>query len=81
MASTEERVRKLIDDNIEIEGRPIGQALDLDVNIGEGGVSSADIVAFWQLVNAEFNVSIPAEEFAEMLTPRALIDYLAANAA
>ncbi|MCY3919751.1 MAG: acyl carrier protein [Chloroflexota bacterium] len=79
MASIEERVRKLVDDNIEVEGRPLGRPLDLDVNIAEAGVASADIVALWQMVNAEFNVSIPAEEFAEMLTPQALIDYLNAN--
>ncbi|MXY79897.1 MAG: acyl carrier protein [Chloroflexi bacterium] len=81
MASIEERVRKLVDESFEIEGRPIGRPLDLDLNIAEGGVSSANIVAFWKLVNEEFSVSIPAEEFAEMLTPRTLIDYLEANAA
>lgn len=80
MASTEERLRKLVDDNLEIEGRSAGQPLDLDRNIAEAGVSSPDIVAFWKLVNEEFGISIPAETFAGLLTPRSLVEYLDANA-
>ena len=76
MATTEERLRQIVDDNLEIEGRTPGSPLDLERNIADAGVPSPDIVAFWKLVNEEFGVDISAEEFAELLTPGALIAHL-----
>ena len=79
MASTEERVRALVDANLQIEGRSAGQPLTPDLNIIDAGVNSTDVVAFWRLVCEEFGVDIPAEEFAELLTPSDLIAYLDAH--
>lgn len=79
MSTTEDRIRTLIDDNLEIEGRSAGQPLNLDTNIVESGVSSTDVVAFWQLVCEEFGVDIAAEDFAELLTPSDLIAHLEAS--
>jgi len=79
MSSTEERVRALVDANLDIEGRSEGQPLTLDLSIVDAGVSSTDVVAFWKVVCAEFGVDIPAEEFAELLTPGDLIAYLDAQ--
>ena len=79
MSSTEERVRALVDANLDIDGRSEGQPLTLDLSIVDAGVSSTDIVAFWKVVCAEFGVDIPAEEFAELLTPGDLIAYLEAQ--
>jgi len=76
MASTEERIRALVDANLQIEGRSAGQPLTPDLNIIDAGVSSSDVVAFWRLVCEEFGVDISAEEFAELLTPSDLIAYL-----
>ncbi len=76
MATTEERLRKIVDDNLEVEGRSTGEPIDLDRNIADAGVPSPDIVAFWKLVNEEFGVDISAEQFAELLTPRDLIAHL-----
>lgn len=76
MSSTEERVRAIVDQTVEIEGREAGQPLDLTRNVAETGVSSSDIVAFWQMVNQEFGTDISAEEFAELLTPQDLINHL-----
>ena len=81
MATNEERLISLLDENLTIEGRTAGDPINLDHNIADAGVSSQDIVAFWRLVNEEFSLSIPAEEFAELLTPRSLIEYLDAQAA
>ena len=81
MATTAERLVKLIDDNIEIEGRSTGDPLNLDRNMADAGVASADIVAFWRLVNEEFSAEISREEFAELLTPRDLIAHLDGSAA
>ncbi|MCY3634587.1 MAG: phosphopantetheine-binding protein [bacterium] len=76
MSSTEERIRAIVDQTVEIEGRDPGQPLDLSRNVAETGVSSSDIVAFWQMVNQEFGTDISAEEFAELLTPQDLINHL-----
>lgn len=76
MSSTEERIRAIVDQTVEIEGRDAGQPLDLTRNVAETGVSSSDIVAFWQAVNEEFGTDISAEEFAELLTPQDLINHL-----
>lgn len=76
MSSTEERIRAIVDQTVEIEGREAGQPIDLTRNVAETGVSSSDIVAFWQMVNEEFGTDISAEEFAELLTPQDLIDHL-----
>ena len=81
MATTEERVIRLFDENLTVEGRSPGDPVNMDRNIAEAGVSSQDIVAFWKLVNQEFNVSISSEQFAELPTPRNLIEYLDTHAA
>lgn len=79
MSSTEDRIRALVDENLQIEGREKGQPVNLDGNIVEAGVSSTDVVAFWRLVCEEFGVDIPADDFAELLTPSDLIAYLDAH--
>ena len=78
MSSTEERVRALVDANLQIEGRTAGQPL-ANLNIVDAGVSSTDVVAFWRLVCEEFGIDIPAEEFAELLTSSDLIAYIDAR--
>lgn len=81
MPTNEERLIKLIDDNLTVEGRNQGDALNMDLNIVEAGVPSADIVAFLKLVNEEFGTSISAGDCGDLLTPRSLVEYLDANAA
>ena len=80
MSSTEERVRALVDANLDIEGRSAGSPLTMDLSIVDAGVSSTDVVAFWKVVCEEFGVDISAEEFAELLTPGDLIAHLDARA-
>ena len=79
MSSTEDRLRALVDANLEIAGRSQGQALNPDLNILDAGVSSTDVVAFWRLVCEEFGIDIPAEEFAGLMTTSDLIAYLNAH--
>lgn len=80
MSTTEERVRALVDANLDIEGRSAGQPLTMDLSIVDAGVSSTDVVAFWRVVCEEFGVDISAEDFAELLTPGDLIAHLDAQA-
>lgn len=81
MATNEERLVQLIDDNLMIDGRNPGDPLNMDRNIADAGVPSADIVAFLKLVNENFGVSISAGDCGDLLTPRNLVEYLDANVA
>jgi acyl carrier protein len=58
MASTEERLRQLVDENLEVDGRAIGQELNLGGNLMDAGVSSVDFVAFMKVVVNEFGVNM-----------------------
>lgn len=81
MPTNEERLIKLVDDNLSIEGRNAGEPLNLDRDISEAGVPSGDIIAFLEVVNEHFGVSIAAGDCGDLLTPRSLLAYLDANAA
>ncbi len=76
MATTEERIRKLVDDNLEVEGRTAGQPLDLNSSLRDSGVSSLDIVAFGKIVAQDFSVSMTPDDCATINTIGALIDFL-----
>ena len=81
MSSTEARIRALVDENLEIEGRPMGRPLDLDSSLRDSGVSSLDFVAFAKLVATEFDVEVSMEECASINSVRELITFLDAKAA
>ena len=76
MATTEERLRKLVDDNLEIEGRTAGDPLHVDYSLRESGISSVDFVAFARLVADEFGVSFSPEDCAKYSTVGELIALL-----
>ena len=78
MATTEERIRKLVDENLEIDGRPIGRPLDVNSSLRDSGVSSVDFVAFAKVVADEFNVSFSPEDCAKYNTIGDLIEALEA---
>lgn len=81
MSATEERIRRLVDENLEIDGRPMGRPLDLDSSLRDAGVSSLDFVAFAKLVAAEFDVEVSMEECASINSVGELIEFLDAKAA
>ncbi len=76
MANAEERLRKLVDDNLEIEGRPAGRPLDPDSSLRDAGVSSVEFVAFAKLVAEEFNVSFSLEDCSRFKSLGELIEHL-----
>ncbi len=80
MASTEERLRQLADENLEVDGQPIGKLLDLGKGLADLGVSSMDAVSFAKVIEQEFNVSLLPEKAGEIPTIGDLIAYLEANA-
>ncbi len=72
MTSTEDRIRKLIGENLEIDG----STLDLNISLTEAGVSSMDLVSFAKLVSQEFGVSFSPDDCARLNSVRALIGFL-----
>ena len=81
MASTEDRLRKLISENLEIDGQPISADLDLNTSLTDHGVSSMDLVSFVAVLQDEFNVKFTPEDCNEPQKLSALIELLDANAA
>ena len=78
MASIEERLRQLADENLEVDGKPLN--LDPSKNLFDLGLSSVDIVAFGKVVAQEFKVPLTPEKGAKIKSFRDLIAYLEANA-
>lgn len=76
MPSTEERIRKLVDENLEVDGRPLGRPLDLNSSLRDSGVSSLDFVAFGKIVAQEFNVTMTPDDCARVNTVGELIEFL-----
>ena len=81
MASTEDRVRKLIGDNLEVDGKPVDASMDLSSNLTDAGVSSIDIVSFARVIQNEFGISFTPEHCTELQTIGQLIEFLDASAA
>lgn len=80
MASIEERLRQLADENLEVDGQPVGKLLDPDKGLADLGVSSMDAVSFAKVLEQEFNVSLLPNKAGEIQTVGELIAYLEANA-
>ncbi len=76
MATIEQRLRKLVDENLEIEGRPIGSALDLDTSLRDAGLSSVELVAFAKVVGEEFGVGLTPEDCANYKSLGELVAFL-----
>ena len=76
MATTEERLRKLVDENLEIESRPMGRPLDLSSSLRDSGVSSVDFVAFTKVVAEEFGVNFTPEDCAKYESLGDLVGFL-----
>lgn len=76
MASVEERLRKLVDENLEIEGRSVGEPLHLDSSLRDSGISSVYFVAFVKLVADEFGVSFSPDDCAKYSTVGDLVAHL-----
>ncbi len=76
MPTTAERFTKLVDDNLEIEGRTPGRPLDLNSSLRDSGVTSVDFVAFTKVVADEFGVSFTPEDCANYNSVGEVIAFL-----
>ena len=81
MPSTEDRVRELVDNNLEIEGRQKGTPLAPEFSLSEHGISSVEIVEFTKLVAAEFSISVTTEDCADLNSLGDLVSFINSKAA
>ncbi len=81
MASTEDRVRKLIAENLEVDGKPVDSSMALTSSLSDAGVSSLDIVSFGRVIQGEFGISLTPECCEELNTLGQLVTFLETHAA
>ena len=74
MSSTEDRIKAIINDNLDLDREP-----NFDAKLVESGVSSVDCVSFFKLVNEEFNLGLAAEECQQFETLRDLVTFIDAR--
>lgn len=76
MASTADRIRKLVADNLEVDGKPLPEPLDFSTGLTALGVSSMDVVAFAKVVAADFGVTFTPEACTTITTLDELVKCL-----
>ncbi len=81
MPSTQERVRKLVENNIEVDGQPLNVPEDLNISLLESGVPSTDIVALGKLIAEEFDVTVTPDDCASLASLPDLVAFIDAKAA
>ena len=79
MPSTTERVQKLVVENLEVDGKPIGSPVDMNSSLSDIGVSSMDIVAFARVVQQEFGIKFAPEQCMELTSLNQLVAFLDAS--
>ena len=62
MASTAERIKALVDDNIEVDGQALDIPDDMNFSLAAAGVSSMDLVALGKLIASEFNITFTLDD-------------------
>ncbi len=81
MASTGDRIRQLINDNLEVDGQPINLPDDLNVSLSGAGVSSTDLVSFAKLLSQEFNVTFSPDDCVRLDSVRKVVEFIDSSAA
>ncbi|MDE2991959.1 MAG: acyl carrier protein [Chloroflexota bacterium] len=81
MASTAERIQKLVAENLEVDGQPVSVPDDLNANLSDAGVPSMDFVAFAKVIVAEFDVPLTPDDCAGFSTLKDLAAYIDGQAA
>ena len=76
MASTEARVRALIGENLEVDGKPVDSNMALSSSLGEQGVSSMDMVSFARVLQNEFGFKFAVEQCTELKNLGQLIEFI-----
>ena len=75
MTKTEERLKQIIDEHLDL-----GRDPDFDAQLGDSGVSSIDAVAFFKVVNEEFELGLAPEDCLQFKTLRDIATYIDSRA-
>ena len=81
MASTADRLRKLVTDNIEVDGKALDLPDDLDFSLADAGVPSTDIVTLAKMIAEDFNVTITPDDCAAIDNLKKVVDFIDGQAA
>lgn len=76
MASTESRLRKLIADNLEVDGKPVDSSIALSDSIQDQGVSSMDMLSFARAIQGEFSIKFAVEDCSELENLGQLVEFI-----
>lgn len=71
MATTEDRIRELVQENLDLDQDP-----NFDVSLGDSGVSSVDAIAFMKVVSQEFGVEISPDDLSQIANLRDLAAFI-----
>ena len=75
MPSTADRLATLITDNFDLDHQP-----NFDSAFGDLGVSSVDAIAFFKLVNEEFDLGLAPDDCKQFENLSALVAFIDARA-
>ena len=81
MASTAERLHKLVSENVEVDGKSLAIPADLNFSLSDAGVSSLDLVSLGKLVAQEFDIAIAVEDCTSINDLAQLAAFIDAKAA
>ena len=76
MSATADRLRTLISENLEVDGKPIDFPEDLNFSLMESGVPSTDLVAFAKLVSQEFNITFTPQHCTELKSVQEVVELI-----
>ncbi len=79
MASTEARVRTLIAENLEVDGKPVDSNIPLTSSLTEQGASSMDLLSMARLIQTEFGIKFALEDCTELQNLGQLVDFIEAK--
>ncbi len=74
MASTKERISKIIADSFDLDHEP-----DFNAQFSDVGISSVEAVAFYKSVNEEFDLGLVAEDCLQFKTLQDLVAHIDAR--
>ena len=80
MSSTADRLRNLINENLEVDGQAIDLPQDLNISLLDAGVSSTDLVAFAKLVAQEFNITFTPDDCVRLKSLQEVVEFVDSQA-
>ena len=66
MATTVDRVKALISENLEVDGKPVDVDKAMTSSLTEQGASSMDLVSLGRVIQSEFNVDLTVDDCIKM---------------